>query len=319
MTVGKMFHEARLEKHKKIEDVAATANLSVEVLGAIEQNKHPISDGAIVYDLAKALSISTGELLGNPKYESQSRREARKVLRPYLWQLAKERGERLKNRREYVGYSIAEAAKQLNRSASFINEHERGSTLSIPYEIAQQFAKVYECEVDWILGNQPDNILGQSISGSTTFCRQDLFWVYPSHITELQINANINDRQMEKRVGISVANLRAYSKLQRIEISEPTFACLCEIFEVGPNELRGKPIQKLHQITAETAEPQEISSESMCENIIAATENGTISKRKFCNKFNLNNTQWQMIQSKKMKFSPDAIAVICPLLGAKQI
>jgi len=316
MTIGRDIYEMRLKKRKKIDDVAASACLPVEVLNDIEQDQCPVSDGAVIYDIAKALGVSTAELLNNPQYESRSRTGARKILRPYLWGLAKQRGARLKNRREYVGYSVSEAAKELRRSVSFVHEHERGSILGISYEIATSFANVYECDVDWILGNQPDLPLGPPISNSKTFTQHCPFLVYPAHIAELMVSAGINERQMANKIRISVADFRAYTKLSRIELPEELFVRLHQCLGVGPKELRNEPIRASRQ---EDVELQSISSDVLCGYIISAVAGGRLSKKNFCQRFNLSDAQWQLIETKKMKFSDAAVAVISPLLNLNQI
>lgn len=317
MTIGYTIRSIRSQKGKPIKAVAAAANLSAKVLTDIEQEKRPISDGAIIFDICKALGVSVAEAFSDESLECGSRREARKILRPYLWQLAKERGQRLRMRREYIGYDIPDVAELTGYTLSFINDTERGNTIGMPYDVVQSFAKIYCCTPGWLLGNEDVGSFGSVLTNQKLLAAYQPFMVYPAHIAELAEGAGLSERQVAHNLHIPVSELRIYSKLSRVELSEESFRSLLQLLKTGPKELRKAPTKKFYTKQTEKNATTSGFDNDICTKILSTIEDGAITESQFRKTFNLNNQQWEMLKNKQLRFSSAVIPAIEKMLSVQ--
>lgn len=303
----------RQEKQQTLHEVAQLAGLPDSVLSDIEQHSQIVSDGAVLYDIAQALNVPIARILGISQCNCQSREEARRCIRPYLWQLARDRGQRMKMRREYLGYSISDVGRALDYSYTVISEQERGTTLKAKPHLIKSISKLYGCPFEWILGDAPDDLFGPRIANVKLRIPAQLFLLHPAHVQELCQEAGITERKLSKKICVPVSDLRAYSKLSRIEVSEEMFRTLCLILAVGPAELRAEPVKS--SVGSDPIQTSLIDSSAICAQIIDAAASGHLSKEAFCKRFNLNEHHWEQIQTKQLKFSSAIIATIQPMLS----
>lgn len=153
MTIGRRLKLTRMLTHQSLSHIAACAHLTPQALSNIENDRGRLPDGAIIYDIAAALGVDLSALFGIPSFACSDRKQARTFLRPYIRRLSRERGARLKTRREELNLSKQEVATAIGKSASFISDAEAGRTLALPSDILPVYAEVLECSSEWILGN----------------------------------------------------------------------------------------------------------------------------------------------------------------------
>lgn len=66
-------------------------------------------------------------------------------------------GERLKSRRNELGYTLAFVATKLNQTEATTQRHESGAIKTIPYDKVCEYAKLY--------GTTPGYLLGWNVNG----------------------------------------------------------------------------------------------------------------------------------------------------------
>lgn len=306
MTVGRSIYIARLAACRSLEAVAARAQIKANVLADMEQDKARISDGAVIFDIAEAIGTSPAAMLGDESLACFDRQQAREVLRPYLWRLAKERGERLRVRREYLGFTKQDVAKRLKRSNAFVSDLERGVTLCVPAPVLEALSGLYSCSVSWLLGNETASFYGPAVTDRKLLRAYHPFTVCPTHINELCHASGMSEFCLARETGFPEFVLQRHHEFPRIEISEAVFQALCEAFSCAPTELRRFPFDS--GSVANTAE-QDVDR-ILCDQILKILKAQGVSANAFQTAWGLVPEDWARVKDGTMRFSKDAVKVL---------
>lgn len=161
MTPGRCIKIYRIQHCISLFTISNTTHISEETLRNIEDDKER-ADGGILYNIAIGMGTNIFSLLSLPPSPCHCEKDARSILRPYLWRLAHEQGERLKQRREKLGLSAKQVANLLGKSPTIIRDYESGVYMFIKPTILSGFSDVLKCTPDWILGNEIPSCIEKS-------------------------------------------------------------------------------------------------------------------------------------------------------------